>query len=295
MKNRIVVALIVMVSTGGSLAAQEAEEALSAPIATAEARRVTVPATYGTRIRPGQEFSVGAPISGFLEEFSVRVGDTVRVGQRVATIQRSSPGEQFRPATVESRFSGTIVATPVRPGQFVSPGQEVLRLADLGEQRLLVRVSDKDIVDIEEGDLVDFVTAASGTPRVGTVTRIHPDIDYVRGLFTVEAALRPDTAGSGGAGGGRSRIGAYGEVTFQVRPFEGVVVPAAAVTERQGSAFLFVVEEGTARRRTVTTSGEYGDQLALSSGLEPGEQYVAGELQGLREGVAVTPREGGSR
>lgn len=251
--------LALVPTLGGELSAQEAEEALLAPIATAEARRVTLPATYGARIRPGQEFSVGAPISGFLEEFSARVGDTVSSGQRVATIQRSSPGEEFRPATVESRFSRTVVATPVRPGQFVSPGQEVLRLADLGEQRLLVRVSDKDIADIVKGDRVEFVTAAAGTTRVGTVARIRPEADYVRGLFTVEITLSPDSAGSGGAGGGSSRFGAYGEVTFQVRPFEGVVVPAASVTERQGSAFLYVVEEGTARRRTVTTAGEYGD------------------------------------
>lgn len=270
---------------------QESEQPLSVPISTAEVQRVTLPATYGARIRPGDTFTVGAPISGFVEELSVELGDLVRIGEQVGTIQRSSPGEEFRPAAVESRFSGTAVELSVRPGEFVNAGQEILRLSDMREERMVIRVSDKDIVDITEGETVSVTMAASGAELQGRVRRIHPEADYARGLFSVEVTLR----GGGDGASQRTRVGAYGEVTFRVRPFEGVVVPVAAVTERQGGAFLYVVEEGVAARRPVVTAGEYGDQVALADGLEPGEQYVPAPVQGLREGVSVTPREGASR
>lgn len=56
------------------------------------------PATIaGRQLSTVTGITVGAPISGFLEELSVRVGDTVSSGQRVAAIQRSSPGEELHP------------------------------------------------------------------------------------------------------------------------------------------------------------------------------------------------------
>ncbi|MFW6249608.1 MAG: efflux RND transporter periplasmic adaptor subunit [Alkalispirochaetaceae bacterium] len=270
-----------------TFAQRQSDEPLQLRIATAESEQVSAPATYGARIRPGEEYSVGAPISGFLESVAPRIGDTVRVGEEIATIQRSSPGEEFRPATVQARFSGTVVSLQVRPGEYVGSGQELLRLADTGSRRLLVRVSDRDIADINEGDRSAVVVPSTGEEITGAVSRVYPEADFERGLFTVEVDL---------AGNGR-RIGAYAEVTFRVRPFTGVLVPATAVTEREGGAFLYAVEDGVARRRQVTVAGEYGERIALSGGLEPGEEYVASQAPGLRDGRAVTPDpdRGGSR
>ena len=98
------------------------------------------------------------------------------------------------------------------------------------------------------------------------------------------------------------QIGQISEALFQVcsrlpkRP-ERALVAAGAVTEREGSAYLFVVEEGVAHRRQVTVAEEYGNRVAISEGLEAGERYVAGRVQGIREGRAVTSREaaGGNR
>ncbi len=270
-----------------SFAQRQSEEPIEVQIATAEDEQISAPATYGARVRAGQEYSIGAPISGFIERLVPRIGDTVQVGQEVATIQRSSPGEEFRPAVVQARFSGTVTSLEVRPGQYVGAGQELLRLADTGSTRLLVQVSDRDIADISEGDRVTVVVPSTGEEIAGVVSRVYPEADFGRGLFTVEVDL---------AGNGR-RIGAYAEVTFRVRPFTGVLVPAAAVTEREGGAFLYAVEDGVARRRQVTVAEEYGERVALSGGLEPGEQYVAAQVPGLRDGRAVTPGSGrgGSR
>lgn len=258
-----------------------AEEALPVPIAEATTEGVSAPATYGARVRAGDEYTVGAPISGFVESLLPAVGDRVDLGQQVATIQRSSPGEEFRPATVASRFSGTVVSREVRPGQYVGSGQELLRLADTRRTRLLVQVSDKDIADINEGNQASVAIPSTGEELSGVVRRVYPQGDLQRGLFTVEVEL----PGNGG------RIGAYAEVTFRVRPFTGVLVAAEAVTEREGAAYLFVVEEGVAHRRQVTVAEEYGDRVAIAEGLEAGERYVAGRVQGLREGRTVTPRE----
>lgn len=257
------------------------EEPLPVPIAEATGERITTAATYGARVRSGQEYTVGAPISGFVESLLPEVGDTVTVGEQVATIQRSSPGEEFRPATVASRFGGTVVSRGVRPGEYVGSGQELLRLADTSRTRLLVQVSDKDIADIEEGAEAAILIPSTREELTGVVERVYPQGDLDRGLFTVEVGL---------PGNGR-RIGAYAEATFRVRPFTGILVPAEAVTEREGAAFLFVVEEGVAQRQRVTVAAEYGDRVAIAEGLEIGDRYVAGRVQGIRQGRAVIERD----
>jgi multidrug efflux pump subunit AcrA (membrane-fusion protein) len=273
-------ALLLFLSPG--LSAQHAsEEPLPVPVAEVSTERITAPATYGARVRAGQEYSVGAPIGGFVESLRPELGDEVAAGEEVATIRRSSPGEEFRPATVASRFSGTVVSREVRPGQYVGSGQELIRLADTRRTRLLVQVSDKDIADINQGDPARVAIPSTEEEVAGVVRRVYPQGELERGLFTVEVEL---------PGNGR-RIGAYAEVTLQVRPFTGVLVPSAAVTEREGGAFLFVVENGVARRREVTIGEEYGERVAVVAGLEAGERYVSGRVQGIREGRPVRPRE----
>lgn len=259
-------------------AQRQSEAPLEVRTAVAEREQVSAAAIYGARIRAGQEYTIGAPISGFVESLTPRLGDAVAVGDVVATIQRSSPGEEFRPAVVEARFSGTVVSMGVRPGEYVGSGQELFRLADTSRTRVMVEVSDRDIADIDTGDRTGVVVTSTGEEITGVVSRVYPEADFERGLFTVEIDL---------AGNGR-RIGAYVEVTFRVRPFAGLLVPAAAVTEREGGAFLYVVEEGVAKRRQVTVTREYGARMALAGGLEPGEVYVAAQVPGLRDGRTVT-------
>jgi multidrug efflux pump subunit AcrA (membrane-fusion protein) len=62
-----------------------------------------------------------------------------------------------------------------------------------------------------------------------------------------------------------------------------------------GTAAVFVVEGGVARRRAVTTGGVNGEKTEIASGLRAGEQLVVRGGFMLRDGDEVRPAAGEAR
>jgi multidrug efflux pump subunit AcrA (membrane-fusion protein) len=58
-------------------------------------------------------------------------------------------------------------------------------------------------------------------------------------------------------------------------PSEALTVPSEAVLDNEGQKIVYVLLSGeTFQRRTVTVGDEYGDRVAILSGLEPGDRVV---------------------
>jgi membrane fusion protein (multidrug efflux system) len=70
-------------------------------------------------------------------------------------------------------------------------------------------------------------------------------------------------------------------------PLEKVVIPQAALIADQQGTYVFVVEDGKAAIRRIKTAGEVGPNIAIDSGLKPGDLVVVEGLQSLRAGTPV--------
>ena len=64
-------------------------------------------------------------------------------------------------------------------------------------------------------------------------------------------------------------------------------IPADAVQYGSRGTYVYVVEEGKARVREVALGTRDGEQVAVTSGLAPGERVVLEGLDRLREGADV--------
>jgi membrane fusion protein, multidrug efflux system len=73
-------------------------------------------------------------------------------------------------------------------------------------------------------------------------------------------------------------------------PEEQVVIPQAALLADQEGTYVFVVADGKAAVKRVKLGAEVGTGVAVTSGLEAGDQVVVDGTQTLRPGAAVTPR-----
>ena len=81
---------------------------------------------------------------------------------------------------------------------------------------------------------------------------------------------------------------AEGSATAERR---GVIVPAAAVRDREGRDVVFVVKERRAERRAVSVAEERGDDAELASGLSAGERVVVEGPAELQDGDRVEEEE----
>ena len=75
------------------------------------------------------------------------------------------------------------------------------------------------------------------------------------------------------------------EVVLEERP--AVLIPEEAVITEADGTFVFVVEEGRARRRTVRLGQRTAGAVEVLDGLEAGEPVVRQGLQRLRDGASV--------
>ncbi|HWN87397.1 MAG TPA: hypothetical protein VNN99_19660, partial [Vicinamibacterales bacterium] len=67
----------------------------------------------------------------------------------------------------------------------------------------------------------------------------------------------------------------------------GVLAPVAAVRTVSGTARVFVVANGRAEERLVTTGQAVGDLVEITTGLKAGEQVVTTNVNQIVDGVRV--------
>ena len=64
-------------------------------------------------------------------------------------------------------------------------------------------------------------------------------------------------------------------------------MPEAALGDDAGRAFVFVVANGVAHRRAVTTGAVAGGSAEVTAGLRAGERVATDGLTGLEDGIKV--------
>jgi RND family efflux transporter MFP subunit len=109
---------------------------------------------------------------------------------------------------------------------------------------------------------------------LGLDPRILPDMG-------VKVTFLRDTAGAEGSSAAEDSSPAARPVTL---------VPKAAVKTDGTQAYVFVVVNGRADRRAITTGGTDGDRVEVLGGLNSGEQVVVSPPAELMAGTLVTTR-----
>jgi len=183
--------------------------------------------------------------------------------------------------TIVAPSSGYVVKRLVAPGVLVQPGMAILKIAQLDRVRLQANVGEKDVGSIRVGAPVT-VTTTDGRPPVATgVTAVFPFVDQGPRTAVVEALV--DNAGR------RFLPGQYVTMQFVTgeRP-EALSVPRGALARMGGKARVWVVADGRAEPREVTTGLENPERVEIAGGLRGDERVVARGHEGLYAGARVS-------
>ena len=156
---------------------------------------------------------------------------------RVALEQRKYERER---ATIIAPFNGVMDEIKVAVGERLTTGQEIGKVVDLDNLRIEAAVLEHDLPLIRVGGQAS-VTAAATPDRAqsGTIAAILPIVD---------STTRAGRAVIRTRGGGVLRPGMYVDVRLEATRLPGrVMVPAAAVIQRDGRPLVFVVKDGRAQ------------------------------------------------
>jgi RND family efflux transporter MFP subunit len=166
---------------------------------------------------------------------------------------------------INAPFAGRVADVAVEPGQQISPGEPLLTLLDDSRLKVEVAVLEADIVRLREGSPARVRIPALGDKVLdGTVHTINPLIDPKTGTGRVTVTL-PNPRG-------RLMPGLFAYVDLEIgRLPERLLVPVAAVLERQDRQLVFRIEKGKALWAYVKTGARSGDLVEILDGLAEGD------------------------
>jgi HlyD family secretion protein len=187
-------------------------------------------------------------------------------------------------AVLRSPINGAVLEKVTEPGNLVQPGNEVLKLGNFNEVKVVVQVSELELADLRVGQTAMVkLDALPDQELSGRVTRISPAADPTARLVPIEVTI-PNVEGRIGSG-----------LLVRVQFSSGtaqpqVVVPESAIGEGDAPT-LFVVQGEGEQAKAVARSVQVGDrangQVVILSGLEAGETFIASSSRPLKDGQPV--------
>ncbi len=238
----------------------------------------------GDRVEAGQRlFTLYSPeLVNAQEEFlqALRRGDSEVINAARArlraldvqssvidTIDQSREVKQYIPWYAP--HDGYVTALGVRHGMYVSPGLEIMELADLSSVWVIADVfeSQADWVEVGQHAMIGL-PFSPGEQAHSDISHIYPVLD--ERTRSLRARLPVDN------GDKNLRPGMWTAVSIHASPSEeGVVIPLEALI-RTGRANRVVIREDEShfRVREVTPGMVSGDRVVILYGIEDGDEVV---------------------
>ncbi len=176
-----------------------------------------------------------------------------------------------------SEIDGFVVEILNKPGEIVGAGYPVVVVRN-DRQVVQVGVSQKDVKRLKIGTSVLLsVDGVEGRGRISNIAQI-PDLQSR--TYPVEVTLSDKLASSA------FYLGSIAKVWFEVGEKTAVWIPVQAI-QSDGQEYVYVVENGHARRRAVTLGAIDGTFVEVE-GLAPGEILVVEGMKDLHQGAPVS-------
>ena len=207
-----------------------------------------------------------------------------------AQAQLASQGNQASYATLVADTAGVVTAIEAQPGQVVSAGTPVLRIAQDGARDVVFAVPEDRAARIKPGSDV-AVRGWSGGPELqGKVREVAASADPVTRTYTVKVAIDAATAPPLGATV-YARPQALSQVGAPV-----LKLPTSALRQEGGGSAVWVLDKAsmTVRSQPVQVATADGNEAVIAQGLEPGMQVVVAGVHVLAPGQKVSIYQGKS-
>lgn len=215
----------------------------------------------------GRSAQVTARFAGPVRALRVDVGDRVRAGQPLASVESNLSLTTY---SVAAPISGVVLSRQVQLGTVAAEGQVLYEIGDLSRLWVDLHVFGADTQHITAGVPVTVTRMTDGVSQTTTLGRVLPG--------TATASQSTVARASVDNRDGLWRPGAAVRARIVVASTAAaIVVPLSALQTLEGRDVVFVREGDTFTARHVTLGERDAGQAAVSAGLQAGEQVVVAQ------------------
>lgn len=190
-------------------------------------------------------------------------------------------------ATLHADVAGIVTSVTAEPGQVLSAGQPVIKLAKAGETEIAIDIPEQEAVRLSIGQhAYTSLWARPHDSLEGHIREIAGQADAASRTYAVRISVNAPPSSM--------RLGMTASVSIRVDEESApMVVPLTAVTEADGSPVVFVVDpvNEVVRKTPVVLDGATDSGIRIASGLQEGDTVVTAGVQFLSDGMQVKLRD----
>jgi membrane fusion protein (multidrug efflux system) len=216
--------------------------------------------------------------------------DTAAAQQKATEAQVGDVKAQIARKTIHAPFSGILGIRQISLGQYLAAGQAIVSLQALNPIYVNFGVPQQDEPKIVIGHGVNVTNAdLPGMGFAGRITALDSVVNETTRNIQVQATFQNAA--------GKLRPGMFVQVGLPLGKARDVVpLPASAINYAPYGDSVYVVTEMTdpkgnkykgVKQQVVKIEGSRGDQVAITSGINPGDEIVSAGVFRLRNAAPV--------
>jgi RND family efflux transporter MFP subunit len=214
-------------------------------------------------------------------EMAIAKREQLQARIRQAEEAQRAAGVMLNYAGIKAPFAGTVTGKRVEPGVLATPGMPLATIEQAGVYRLETQVEESRIARMRVGQPVSVSIDSLDKTVAARVSEIVPAVDAASRAFLVKIDI---------PGVPQLRSGLFGRARFPLGARQVLAIPAAALVDRGQVQSVYVVEDGRARNRLVTTGARHEEQVEVLSGLNASEKVVNPAPLTITDGARVEVR-----
>jgi membrane fusion protein, heavy metal efflux system len=206
-------------------------------------------------------------------QLEIAIADRKAAEATVAAIQEQIQALESAPTTssynVVSPIDGTVVEVRKSAGEQVQSGEPMFDIVALDRVWVEAPIFERDLGRITRNAEASFTTSA------------YPDKEFKGRLIDIGAVIDEQTRAATAVfevnnPSGELRLGMQANLRLAAgAATPALLVPKEAVLDNEGKKIVYVLLSGEEfERRAVVVGEQYGDKIAILSGVKPGERVV---------------------
>lgn len=206
------------------------------------------------------------------EEAELRVADL--------KAQQAELQAQLDNTIIRAPFDGTIGLRMISPGSYINPGDNIAYLVQDNPVKIEFSIPEGYAGQIKQNSSIQFTVTAIKDTLKAMVYAIEPRIDPESRSIAVRARADNNE--------GKLVPGAFSEVQVNLDTYpDAILIPTSAVITENNGKSVFVIKNGKAVKKSITTGIRTSDNIHVLEGLQEKDTLVTTGLLGLKEGTEL--------
>lgn len=232
---------------------------------------------------------------GFISAAEVERRQTVAKAAQATLDQARAQAAVQRNQAAYTRLladaDGVVVGVDAEPGQLVTVGASVVRLARQGPRDVVFNLPEDQLAQVRvgQGAQVQVWGGADQAGVAATVREVAAAADPLTRTYAVKVGLKDGAQPALGATATATVTLAPAAPGVGVAPAAAVKVPTGALWQKEGGSAVWVFDAGAGqvKARPVQVAGLDGNMAVVTQGLAVGEEVVAAGVHVLTDGQKV--------